>query len=1439
MKLFQALFFFAVFSAVSAQHYDSESSTSENEYLNGTVYDEVSNSTVAGVQIIVQEFPCTTFTGPDGSFTLCNNAVSFPFSVSVTASGYHHHSISNITQSNIGSLLGKIILTPSNTPLKKKKKKQWKGNSTLYGIVSDSLTGAPLAGVTVTVKRISKTFTDKSGTFFLSGLKNKKTTLIIEGTGYNKCIKTGVIPSENDTVLIALSPITQTVISADDKQGSVLTGTVSESLNNHAVAAARISLSPSLISYSDFNGNFRIPGVPDGSYTIEVTHDEFDTVRLPVTISQSAVSPALSVSMNRSISKNVSLTVSGQVLLTEKNKPIEDVLIAIEESGEQTRTDTAGFFHISPGTDSTTTLIASKSGFAPSVFYELKGDTFIYIHLVPDTSRKAREQTKAFFNSLVSSGSRMTSFSITVVEKEGEFPVENAKIFFDGVLFGKTPSGGSIQYSDIPIKKYDITIVAEGYDTCFLPLVTVSKSARPLRVRMQPHADLRAKSKYGRLYGSVRRDSANEPLVGVRVVLQGTKKEILSDMNGIYRFPDIRPGEYQLAIDFHGFTIKGQPSVTIKAGTTIKTDIIAQKDTTDEIQRMYVGSTVLASSGAGLLKERKMTFSVSNGISSSEMSKAGASNAADAVKKVTGVTVAGGKYVYIRGMGERYVNVTLNNQAVPSPDPDKRALPLDLFPTGLLENIVTNKSFSPDLPGAFAGGNVNIKTRSVPEGFLFNASLKTGGNSTTTGQEILSYDGGSLDWLGSDDGTRAIPEAVSKEDLAIPTYSTANNDTALAADLDRYSRAFNNKWYFVDKKGFPDIGGAVSVGNSYEIDQGTVGGLLSLTYSNKTTFYKDGLSGRYEAGGNIDEASMLIPEQRRTDTRTVEEVLWGGLATLGTSLFDKNHTIDATSLFVHSSEDETRILFGKVKNLDNDFESRLFQFSERNLFDVQMSGDHNIPRLSESLFPVITWKGSLATTRQDQPDIRQYLIEHVTDDPDQPPSLRFPTTQPLPSRYFRTLDEKSFQGSGDLTLHFDRERSSDYMLKTGAAFQTKQRDYSEQYFQFTSIDLNASINSFDGDVASYFGPENSGLLSDSISIYYNRRTRQWDTLRINVWGVVVKPLELNSNYTATNSVPALYGMASWKFFDCLKTIAGIRVEGTQIKIDMLEKDTMVNIDKYEWLPSINAIYALTDAMDLRAVYGRTLARPVARELAPIGTFNIAMNANYIGNPYLEQTVINNADLRWEWTQNVADLLAASIFYKYIQKPIELVIIDENGTLQHQNVQRGQLFGFELENRFSLKRLNPNLDGLQLGMNFAFIQSQVDLGEDELKSKQFFDPNISTTRQLQGQSPYVFNCDLSYANEQLGLSTGFFFNIFGERIAAVSKAFSPDVYEQPAPMLDFMVEKSFIKNCKLKISVKNIFDVESKKTYTFKKNKYFYERNRKGRSLSISIGYSFK
>jgi TonB-dependent receptor len=461
----------------------------------------------------------------------------------------------------------------------------------------------------------------------------------------------------------------------------------------------------------------------------------------------------------------------------------------------------------------------------------------------------------------------------------------------------------------------------------------------------------------------------------------------------------------------------------------------------------------------------------------------------------------------------------------------------------------------------------------------------------------------------------------------------------------------------------------------------------------------------------------------------------------------------------------------------------------------------------------IDWRASVSRSTQDQPDYRTLAAIYAPD------GTFVNATGVQPNRFFRELEEEAVEAALDLTYPFsfgDRE----HRFKLGGLTSANERTYREQRFQYA---LNPRTRS---EFETF--PNPIGILG---------RTANTVTL-----GNTIQRLQEPNNYAGEQDLRAGYAMIDAQITPALRAIAGVRFEATEIRTQpkalVGTSPKLGAVDQTDALPALSLVFASSPKANWRFAYGRTLARPTYKELTDIRYEDVFTGDVYLGNPALQLTRIENFDARWEWFPRRGETLAVSIFHKRLKQPIEVLYEPAVGSIQPQNVERGTVSGVELEFRRGLRFVSERLNAFSVGANLTFIDAEVTIPAAELAILRAYDPHASDKRELLGQSPYVLNLDLSYDGRRSGAAATISYNITGERLDLVNFGPLPDVFEEPAPLLNLVVSQRLSERWRLRFSGKNLLDPERRKTIGLEQRDLVYASSTRGRSYALSLTYLF-
>lgn len=879
----------------------------------------------------------------------------------------------------------------------------------------------------------------------------------------------------------------------------------------------------------------------------------------------------------------------------------------------------------------------------------------------------------------------------------------------------------------------------------------------------------------GIIRGTVYEQSSGEPLFGVAVRIQNTATGAVTDFDGKFQIK-VEPGTYTLEASFVSFKTVTITELVVADDDVTVIDAIWMEDAVEELEAIVVTAEVIKTNETALLTVKRKSANVLDGISAESFRKIGDSNAGEAAKRVTGVSVEGGKYVYVRGLGDRYTKTTLNGMDIPGLDPDRNSIQIDVFPTNLIDNMVILKSFTPELPADFTGGIVNIETKDFPEDRVFNVSLGIDFNpSMHFNDEYLSYAGSNTDWLGFDNGTRELPADARTPNVPTPVNSTPGE----ASD---FISQFSPTLGAVPETSFMNYSLGVTFADQTQLPNGnTLGYMFTGSYRNNVTHYNDAFYGEYQ---NVTQNASTIDFQRAATTSGTlsgNNILLGGLAGLAYKTENSKYRLTAMKLQNGESragqfdlvDDEDAVgKSGYLGSSDN------LEYNERSITNLFLNGEHHINGNQW----VIDWRGSSTWSSQEDPDIRKTAYSEFGTQG----RLRFIAgAAGLPSRLWRELEELNVVGKVDVTNEaqlFGR----DAKFKFGASHTYKERDY--EIFDFGLRFLGSGQPDWTGDATEVWTDEN---VFPEGQIY-----------------LVSGFSEPNPNqYNADVNNTAFYVSTEFEATENLKTIVGVRAENfvqrhtgrDQLQTQVLEDEKV--LDALDFFPSLNLIYALQEKQNLRVSYSRTIARPSFKELSFAQIIDPVSNRIFNGGLFpiddwdgnLRETLINNVDLRWELFMNRGQLFTASFFYKQFSDPIELVRIPQaqtNPEFQPRNVGNGQLFGVELEFRKALDFIS---DKFSVNGNLTLVSSRLDMSETELRNRRNNARNgatIDETRNMAGQAPWIVNAGMAYNDYEKGLDLGLFYNVKGRTLVVVGGGIDPDVFAEPFHSLNFNLNKAF-------------------------------------------------
>jgi outer membrane receptor protein involved in Fe transport len=901
----------------------------------------------------------------------------------------------------------------------------------------------------------------------------------------------------------------------------------------------------------------------------------------------------------------------------------------------------------------------------------------------------------------------------------------------------------------------------------------------------------------GTVSGVVIDGLTGQPIIGAELVVEGADVKLTSQLGGAFT-GQIAAGTYSVVVRKGGFESQKVTGVEVTDGgvtdfavvllpledSSVPVDAEATAEQAAFSEEITVVAEVEKATEVALLAERKGAMQISDSIGAEEMKKNTGSDAAGALKRVTGISLQDNKYVFVRGLGERYSNTSLNGSRIPSTEFEKKVVPLDLFPAGLLEKLRVSKSYTVDKPGDFAAGLVELETLDFPAQQTASLGFSLGSNSVTTGESFGQY-GDGLSWSG--DGGQPLPTDFPAE--AMIRSSFLNPIGFTPEELEQYGEMLIGMWT-------PRSVGSAPMNLSYNGTYGNTFGRLGLV-----------LSGSHNHGyqNSIEEQNLyrmgpdgVEPVNTYDLDFSTEKIKRGMMASASYRITDTHH-IKLRSMFTESSAAETRLQEGYYDDAGTNIRDWRIRHKQQRIESFQMAGEHffNIGALGSML----EWRASrsTATTEENLRETNYYEQASGT--------FIFTDNAQSGFMYFNDLEDDLDDFNLDWTqfLNGDSYYGS---LKAGIAYSTRDRQFDGRRIRFfhrntTGIDLS--------------------LPPEQILTAENIRPDGFELEEIT---------RATDSYTGTHDIDAAYAQADLTF-GAWRAIAGLRYERSEQEVitfspnKPLEEPIVTLIESNDPLPALSLVYRLRDDSNLRFAASQTVNRPEFRELAPFKFTHLVGGYATTGNPNLEQAEIRSYDIRWEWFPSGGEVVAASLFYKEFDRPIESVLLAAVERLQtYRNAEGARNFGIELEGRRQLGVLGPAFEGFTAICNLTWVDSQIELGEDNILTNK--------NRPLVGQPDYVGNLVLEWISPKASTGIRLLYNYTSDKVESGGVYGIPDVIEEGRGTLDLVWRQSFdflVKGLTFKLSASNLTEED----WLYTQGGEVYRRWEPGRSLSMSIG----
>lgn len=911
----------------------------------------------------------------------------------------------------------------------------------------------------------------------------------------------------------------------------------------------------------------------------------------------------------------------------------------------------------------------------------------------------------------------------------------------------------------------------------------------------------------GKIVGTITDGSSSETLIGVSVSLmqkgsEETMSGTITDIDGNFSF-EVAPGDYEIEVKYVGYQAKRITDINVTEGNTAKVSVAMSEPKNTQLDEVVIQGTVKKETVNALYTLQKNAVAVSDGISAEAIRRSPDRSTGEALKRVSGTTIQDNKFVIVRGLSDRYNTALVDDAVLPSTEPNRKAFSFDIIPSSMIDNIIITKAGTPDLPGDFAGGVINILTKEVPDDNFTNLSIGTGFNTASTGKQFKSGYRTGTDFLGFDNGDRQLPKNF-------PSVSSIASKNLTVEQSKPYLLSLNNNFEIKEHTALPAVNLQASLGRVFRFKGNSRFGVTAaVTYNHSENIKQDLIRqyDNYDYKDNVYNYSSNLGALLNLGYYTGKSKI--NLKTFYNRIFDDNFL------------EREGINFGSSKN------TRFYAYDliQKSLFKTTLNGEHQIGSGQSKL----SWLVSYNYITNNQPDQRKvsYFQNEGTAEPY---TADLGTLGKANNRLFGNLNETVLNGGLNYSIPFKFLNKSS--LKIGAFAQYRRRDFENRYIGAV-VALNAP-------------PDINTILQRPIQTLFDN-----DAINKGAYTLADGSTD-GDQYKAKAMTSGGYVMLDNKVTENFRIVWGARLESYHIDLNTPLKQE-VNKTWTDILPSANLTYSLNAKSNLRASYFRSVARPELREMANLGYYDYELSALIKGSSSLERSLIDNVDLRYEWYPRAGEIISASVFYKHFNKTLESFVYGDGSAYEISpvNNKSAQNIGAEIEVRKKLDFIADNelFKNLSFYMNLAYINSKVNITPYYVRN------NLIDSRPLTGQSPYVINASLGYTSTDGKLSMNVLYNVIGQRLYLIGQGRLGNVYESPRNLLDFQVSYAVTKHSEFRLNIKDIlnnpvrfyFDQDSDKkfgTVGFADGKinpdkdWILQQYKPGSTFSLTYSYKF-
>ncbi|MDR2804891.1 MAG: TonB-dependent receptor [Dysgonamonadaceae bacterium] len=870
------------------------------------------------------------------------------------------------------------------------------------------------------------------------------------------------------------------------------------------------------------------------------------------------------------------------------------------------------------------------------------------------------------------------------------------------------------------------------------------------------------KAQTGTISGIISDKKTGETIIGASIGIENSTAGAVTDIDGRFSIPGIVAGKYTVKISYLSYqTVEIPAEVTGGQTTEINAALVEAVNVLNEVTVVNIRKM---NTERSLLQAQRASLNVVSGVSSQQIARTQDRDASEVMKRIPGISILDSRFIVARGLAQRYNNVWINNNPVPSSEADSRSFSFDMIPSGQIENILITKSPTPELPADFSGGFVKVATKNMPSENALQVSYGIQFNTNTHFHDFRYDQGSATDFLGFDNGFRSLRSAV-------PDRRMDNSDEAAVTAATR--NGFNNNWQVYTRQPIPDQRFSLALNRYKSLNKSRIGLTAALNYSYTSLTYSDMTNARFGVYNKTEDTPVCLYSY--TDNQYASTVKTGALLNL--TWMNNEHRLEFRNMFNQLGRDRFTHREGwrnvSAKYLQQKDE---YFYNSRGSYTGQLSGNHTLSPAGK-----FDWTAGYAYANKNQPDRRQIEREEESADPRYNGQFYIDHNDII--RDFNRLDENMYSFTANYHHDFTSGRRA-LSLKAGIYAEARDRNYDTRYFMYRLYKQNLPEDFQYRDVPSgIMQPE--FFAADKLYIYDSS--------------------DKTNNYTGSAQLACGY-LGLNVPLQKLNIYAGVRYENNNMTLvnpvtiasDEEEKHTYRQSD---FFPSVNASYHFNDEHLLRMAYGQSINRQEFREVSPSTYYDFDLFSYVRGNKDLKPAYIRNFDLRYEIYPSPVELISLAFFYKQFTHPIEWTYIDAGGTytFTFENAEKANNYGLELDLKKSLDFIG--LPDFSLSFNGSVIDSRVVFGEN----------SIEHDRPMQGQSPYLVNTGIFYQNDRLQL--GLLYNTIGKRIVGIGRSNNsqggsidndvPDMYEMARHVVDLSLGYQFGKRIEASVGVRDL------------------------------------